>query len=401
MGLIRSESMECLHNVNHSCLPHSRLSRHRFFLGLLIVALTPFATGCVSSPDQPSAHKKPTTELQRLATQHRVCGVAVASVKQRQLHSVETASGCDAAHAVRSDSVFQAASLSKPVFAYAVLKLVEQGKLTLDTPIVQYLPQGYQHAYSPWKTGPSSESDWVTDPRLGAVTVRMALNHTAGLPNWASGPLHFKGTPGERWMYSGEGYVLLQRAVEAVTGLPLDEFMREQVFVPLRMEQSSYSWNPQIAQHLLPGSKANGTTRTTFLLKQPVSAFTLHTTAEDYGLFLAALLRDAPMVEAITTSPVGVDPTLDLSWGLGWGIERTPDDVRLWHWGNNPGYRAFVVASVRAGDGMVMLTNSEGGLQLAEPLAKAVLPGTHQVFRSAILGGGFMDFVCEALRLCL
>ena len=68
--------------------------------------------------------------------------------------------------------------------------------------------------------------------------------------------------------------------------------------------------------------------------------------------------------------------------------------------GNNTGYRAFVIVSVRTGDGLVMLTNGEGGLKLAEPLTGGVLPGAHELFQSPMLGGGITDFLCETLRLC-
>ncbi|MGC5271584.1 serine hydrolase, partial [Salmonella enterica] len=79
------------------------------------------------------------------------------------------------------DSIFEAASLSKPVFAYAVLKLVQTGKMDLDAPVLQYLPEGYLHQAQPYRE--TSKTERVTDPRLQDITVRMALNHTSGLPN--------------------------------------------------------------------------------------------------------------------------------------------------------------------------------------------------------------------------
>lgn len=327
-----------------------------------------------------------------------MCGVALAVIKNRKLDSTAAASACPPAATPHPGSVFQAASLSKPVFAYAVLKLVEQGKLALDAPVVNYLPHGYRHQYHPLKAEPS---ELVSDPRLHAVTVRMALNHTSGLPNWASGPLHFDTSPGAAWNYSGEGYVLLQRAVEAVTGQPLDQFMRAQVLDPLAMRDSDYVWNAGIAQRLLPGTKANGKPRAAMHLASPVAAFSLFTTAADYAAFLVKVLGDEAMVKQLSASPVTVDRRLGLAWGLGWGIERDRDDSYIWHWGNNTGYRAFVMASVRTGDGFVMLTNSENGLALAEPLAHLILPAEHKLFQSPILGGDTITFVCNTFRVCL
>jgi CubicO group peptidase (beta-lactamase class C family) len=82
----------------------------------------------------------------------------------------------------------------------------------------------------------------------------MLLQHTAGLPHWASGPLRFEGTSGKCWACSGGGPMLLQRAVEAVMRRPLDAAMQEQVFNPLGMAHCSYSWTQQMGQHLLPGT---------------------------------------------------------------------------------------------------------------------------------------------------
>lgn len=299
--------------------------------------------------------------------------------------------------ALTSDSVFQAASLSKPVFAYAVLKLVAQGKMELDAPVVKYLPQGYRHQFSPLKAEPS---ELVTDPRLDAITVRMVLNHTSGLPNWASGPLKFDSAPGTRWSYSGEGYVLLQRAVEAITGQPLDQFMTSAVFKPLAMNDSGYVWNERIARILLPGTKANGAPRATMHLNSPNAAFSLHTTASDYGKFLARVLNDDEVMKQLTASPVTVEPVLGLGWGLGWGIERVQEDRYIWQWGNNTGYRAFVIASARTGDGFVMLTNSENGLKLAEPLTQIILPNEHRLFQFSMLDDGIVNSLCNTLRLC-
>ncbi|NHZ35946.1 beta-lactamase family protein [Massilia sp. CCM 8692] len=365
-------------------------------LPVLLIALC--LSGCASShrPDLASLNMRDT--LQVLAEQHHVCGVAVAVIRQRQLASIDSASGCTPAPKVDANSVFQAASLSKPVFAYAVLKLAAQGKLELDAPLMRYLPQGYRHQFDPLKAQPS---ELVTDPRLAAITVRMVLNHTSGLPNWASGPLRFEAAPGTAWHYSGEGYVLLQRAVEAVSGQRLDQFMRAQVFTPLGMTHSDYAWSERIAPNLMPGSKANGAPRAGLALNEPNAAFSLHTSAADYGKFLVALLGDDEILAQLSASPVPVDAGLGLDWGLQWGIERDRDASYIWHWGNNTGYRAFVMASVRTGDGFVMLTNSENGLELAQPLAQKIVPGEHKLFQSPILGTDMLNVLCNTLHICL
>ncbi|HEY0586201.1 MAG TPA: serine hydrolase domain-containing protein [Pseudoduganella sp.] len=357
---------------------------------LLAIALS--CTGCVSLRAD-EAELLP-DRLQRLAGRYGICDAAIAVVRKRELQSVDAVHNCAAPAA---DSVFEAASLSKPVFAYAVLKLVQQGRMDLDAPVLDYLPQGYRHRHFPHLA--ESPIDQVTDSRLRGVTVRMALNHTSGLPNWSGGPLAFEGQPGT-WQYSGEGYVLLQRAVEAVAGENLDAFMQRTVFAPLKMSHSAYTRQAWLEPALVPATGYYGNTLAPVPFREPVAAFSLYTSASDYGRFLAALLRDERTLQQIVESPVPASAKLDLDWGLGWGLERNRGDVFLWHWGNNAGYRAFVMASPRTGDGYVMFTNSDKGQVLAEPLGAAVLPGPHQVYRYHLLRDGLANLLCETLDIC-
>jgi len=348
-----------------------------------------------ASSQQTALHER----LTLLASRHGICNADLAVVRNRELQSVDAAYGCADYASATQESVFEAASLSKPVFAYAVLKLVQQGKLDLDAPVLSYLPRGYAHRHFAHLA--DSPVDQVSDPALSAVTVRMALNHTSGLPNWSNGPLVFDGKPGAQWQYSGEGYVLLQRAVEAVTGENFDEFMQRTVFGPLGMTRSAYTREAKLEKHIVPGRDGRGGVLTPLPFREPVAAFTLYTSARDYGRFLAALLKDERSLQQIVASPVPVSAKLDLSWGLGWGLERNRGEVFLWHWGNNPGYRAFVMASPRTGDGFVMFTNSETGLALAQPIGEEVLAGPHQVFRYHLLRDGLANLLCETLDVCL
>ncbi len=363
---------------------------------LLTVAVA--LSGCAASTGAGPSSRSVRDTMQALAATHHVCAAAVAVIKGRKLVSLDSVSGCRPAPPVTTDSVFQAASLSKPVFAYTVQMLAAQGKLELDTPVVKYLPNGYRHRANPVHAHPSA---LVTDPRLADITARMVLNHTSGLPGWTSGPLRTDSAPGTTWQYSGEGYVMLQRAVEQVTAQPLDRVVDALVFRPQGMERSGYVLDKRWSDALLPGTKANGRPRKTLASKEPIAASSLYTTAADYAKFLVAVLNDDAALAQITMAPVSVDASLGLAWGLGWGIEQTPLDTYIWHWGNNPGYRAFVIASVRTGDGLVMFTNGENGLKLAEPVTQKILPDDHKLFRSPILGTDVFSALCNTVRLCL
>jgi CubicO group peptidase (beta-lactamase class C family) len=314
--------------------------------------------------------------LEQLAIRHRVCSVAVAVIKNNRLQSIDTASGCQAALVPAPDTVFEVASLSKPVFAYAVLKLVEQGKLALDMPIAKYLPAAYAQQ-PPFRAAPNSEP---VDARLDTITVRMALNHTSGLPNLDQRNPTLQIKPGERWQYSGWGYLMLQKAVEAVTQQPLQTVMASTVFEPLGMTQSSYVFEPRFASNFAASRRVDTELIDRPRLGKAASAYSLHTSVEDYSRFVLAVLNDAALLKKITENTVNVDAQLNLTWGLGWGVEQHPNGTVLWHWGNNPGYRAFVIASTQSGDALIMLTNSDNGLALAEPLTKRALLGVYKTF---------------------
>ena len=97
------------------------------------------------------------------------------------------------------------------------------------------------------------------------------------------------------------------------------------------------------------------------------------------------LVRDESALRLTTAAPVSASARPRLDWGLGWGIEHLPSGPCIWQWGNNTGYRAFAMASVRSGDGFVLFTNSERGLLLAEPLANLVIPSEHPSFQFRML----------------
>ena len=131
---------------------------------------------------------------------------------------------------VTNTTIFEAASLTKATVAYAVLKLVDQGKLDLDVPLNKYLGNNY---------------DVGDDPRLDKITARRVLSHTSGFPNWRSRgaeklPINFE--PGEKFSYSGEGFVYLSKAVEKITGQAFGDFLQKMVLDPLDMRNSAYGW---------------------------------------------------------------------------------------------------------------------------------------------------------------
>jgi CubicO group peptidase (beta-lactamase class C family) len=284
---------------------------------------------------------------------------------------------------VTEETIFEAASLSKPVFAYGVLKLVDQGKLDLDAPLTKYLPAPYIEG----------------DARLDKITARYVLSHRTGFPNWRGDgnalTIHF--TPGKRFSYSGEGFVYLQKAVEKVTGKALNDYMTEAVFLPLGMKSSSYVWHEDYDARTATGHDVDGQVGAKFKPEKANAAASLHTTAADYALFVDAILKGAGLqpktIHDMERPQIAVDPdctnctdrapkelSKNLFWGLGWGIQETDEGESLWHWGDNGAFKCYVLAYPKRKIGMVLFTNSENGMGIVRALEAEAIGGEQPAF---------------------
>ncbi len=138
--------------------------------------------------------------------------------------------------------------MSKPFFAYLYLKLVEQGEFDLNRPLVEYLGEDYL----------------VDDPRHRRITAKMVLTHTSGLPNWRRGgwrsdsPLSLGFDPGTKFRYSGEGFLMLQRAVESELDSDLNTLSQEHLIKPLGLENSGFAWQDRFVVRASCGHDRNG-----------------------------------------------------------------------------------------------------------------------------------------------
>ena len=282
---------------------------------------------------------------------------------------------------VTGETIFQAASLSKQVAAYAAFALRDAGQLDFDRTLVSYV-------------------DDLPNPRARKVTVRQVLSHSSGFPNWRSSPgapLVPEFEPGSAFQYSGEGFFYLQRILEQVSGLGYAELIDRLVFRPLSMPSSSMIWKPEFAdRYALPHgrrgeprpnwdarpkrlygiAKQKGQNITAWRYADyeaaareagftpvpdnliPNAAASMITTGPDYARFLKAALRNPE----IRREQIRFRPTL--GWALGWGIERAAGREYLWQWGDNPGYKNFVVAQPESGDAVFVFTNGDSGAHI-------------------------------------
>jgi CubicO group peptidase (beta-lactamase class C family) len=305
---------------------------------------------------------------------------------------------------VTATTRFQAASLSKPVTAWGVLRLVESGRIGLDEPIVGHLRR--------WRP-PASPFD------ADGLTVRRLLSHTAGLsvhgyvgqradrplPSIVASlsgktgdgfPVELLEAPGQRWLYSGGGYSLAQLLVEQLTGRPFTDYMQAEVLEPLGMTASSFHWS-RTAATARPHD-AHGRQIGDFAFAEQAAAG-LVTTAPDLARFLAAALagpRGEPPGRGVL-SPAGVQvaltaaPATDGRWGLGYGLGLTPGgDLLAYHEGANRGWRAGLALLPDRRAGIALLANGDAGSApidavVQQWLALASLNRVHTRLRNALL----------------
>ena len=255
---------------------------------------------------------------------------------------------------VTSTTIFEAASLSKPVFSALVFRLVEKRVIILDKPLTQYLP-----------------FETISDPRVKEVTARHVLTHTTGLPNWINKTdnVKLKFAPGTKFSYSGEGYLYLQRVVEHLTQKTIDELMTENIFNLYNMSNSSFSFNDTLGNYAKPHDKKGNTLEKKLTGKFTSAASSLHTTIEDYSKFILRYITDT----SIFQTSIQVDKKKNISWGAGCGYEVQNSDTLIWHWGNNWNtFRSVFVYSLKEQKGYVLLTNSENGHSILQVLNKLV-----------------------------
>ena len=326
----------------------------------------------------------------RLMQAARVTGVGIAIFNDGKIAYLKAYGVRDKERALplTPDSVMIAASLSKSIFSYMVMQLVEEKILDLDKPVYQYFPK-------PLPEYPAY-ADLAGDARYKQITLRMLLSHTRGFPNWraiTAGKLEIHFAPGSRFAYSGEGIALAQFLVETVTKEPLNQLMHERVFDPLGMRRTNMVWEARFDDDFANGYDEAGNSLGPQKRQHANAAGGMLTTLRDYALFLQALAqgeglsqktRDLMLSPQVAILSKHEFPSLDtqttdeneairLSYGLGWGLYWTPYGKVFFKEGHDEGWRHYAVFFDQVGTGMLIMTNSSNGEGIYEDLLETLL----------------------------
>ncbi|MEK6258374.1 MAG: serine hydrolase [Planctomycetota bacterium] len=341
---------------------------------------------------------------------YKTPGVSIAVINNGEIEWAHGYGSCEigTTNLVTTDTVFQAASISKPVAAMVALRLVEEGKLDLDEDVNRKLVS--------WKL---PENEFTKDKK---VTLRLLLSHRGGLTDhagfqhavpsqplptlreilesgkWTPAPIRVGLEPGSRFQYSGGGFCLMEQLLEDVSGKPFPVLARELVLGPLHMTNSSFEQplSAERAQSAASGHRTNGKRLPqNWNLYPATSAAGLWTTPTDLARFAIEIQKSRTgrstkvlsqrMTAEILTPQGGQDDRdskaialmegfsekLALSRGLGVGLIGQPA-IRFFHTGSNPGYQCELQAFMENGRGAVIMTSADQGWRLGREILWAI-----------------------------
>lgn len=379
--------------------------------------------GC---PTMRSAGPRPSEDiaqfLEAKISEHKLPGAGLAYVESARLawEAGFGATNIATQAKVTPHTLFQAASLTKPLFAYVVHQAIDLGELSLDDRLVDYV----------------RPADLSPNPWNDEVTVRDALQHTTGLPNWRDHgdwikPLDPSYQPGTDSSYSGEAFHWLQQVMERITGKGVDALMRDRLFEPGRLDDMQMHWSADRDAREVYSHELNETGDlvvrdlqyireigwrfhevserwgkplnqwTTWDHAKAVSEMRPHThkrlsgnpswvwsvagrsiidsasslrcTPGDYARFVCLMMpgrpREAWQVEEKTRqlmlAPQYERPTVQngvLPRGLGWGLEKRSEGIVFYHWGKNGrSHHALALGDVAKRRGIVVMTHGTNG----------------------------------------
>lgn len=318
-----------------------------------------------------------------------VPGVSIVFIDQGRIAWTGTFGAADAktSRQVTLGTRFQAASISKPIAATGALLMAEQGRLALDRPVNEQI--------SSWRLPDSAFP-------AGAVTVRHLLTHTAGLtvhgfPGYAAdaplpstvqilegakpantAPVVVAVAAGTKWQYSGGGFTLLQLLMSDVAGEPFPDLMQRLLLRPLGMEHSSFDQplgeedHRQAAfGHRSDGSPIEGG----YVVHPELAAAGLWTTPTDLARWIMGITsafageKNGPLSSASATAML--TPGIG-QWGLGMRVDGEGEWLSFSHGGSNQGFRTFLLAFPRKGQGLVIMTNGDNGESVMQPVRQAI-----------------------------
>lgn len=274
---------------------------------------------------------------------------------------------------VIDNTLFEAASVTKPVFAFAVERLAERGVINLDKPLYEYLPY----------------PDIAYDDRYKLMTARHVLTHRTGFPNWRymnpDNKLDLKFTPGTAYNYSGEGFEYLKMVVEKITGKKVEQVLQEEVIQPIGLYHTFFSRNDSL-RRMVANGHFDGLPNYDELPESPGMAYSMHTEAKIFTKFMVNLMEQkglsAAMYDTILSKhseypldPGEEKPKYPTYMGMSLEIRETPFGKSFGHGGNNGDFKCGFRVYKDLKMGYVIFTNSNTSDALLQAVGQFLVEG--------------------------
>ncbi|MDX1543996.1 MAG: serine hydrolase domain-containing protein [Christiangramia sp.] len=329
------------------------------YLRSLATVFTIFLT--LSTYAQPGVEPGKTNEtssLEQKLKEYKVPALALAVIKNWKISDVEVYGELYKGKKTKLNSVFNVASLTKPVVTMLTLKLVENGDWKLDEPL-------YNHYTDP---------DVKDDPWSKILTSRHVLSHQSGFPNWRNaiedGILKFNYIPGQGYGYSGEAFEYLKNALESRFEMPIEKLADSLIFQPNQMAATKFYWDDSITEeNFAKWHDANGeNTYPTYKNKKASAADDLLTTIADYARFAEYVLDQTTSTDGIYKEMLVRQNGKENSTAMGLGWEILPDlkdgQDAILHTGGDYGVNTIIILLPETGEGLVIFTNGDNGKNL-------------------------------------
>jgi CubicO group peptidase (beta-lactamase class C family) len=299
---------------------------------------------------------------------YKIPGVSLALIKDKQVvyHKTYGYKNATTKEPLGDETLFEAASITKPVFGFVVLRLAEKEIIDLDKPLYQYLPF----------------DELEVTPEYKLMTARHVLIHRSGLPNWGVPLIN---TPGTEYGYSGEGFEYLKRVVEEITDKPVEQLLHEELINPLGLYHMEFKDSEALRKVAAIGHQGDHPTYWT-IPKEPGMAHSMHTEAKAFSKFAIALLNQQGLEVETYAEMCQIHTESDSEWwdsqdypegaGLGVHVRKSPYGNVIGHGGNNGDFKCLFEVYQDLGMGYVVFTNSSMGDQLAADLSKFLVEGS-------------------------
>lgn len=316
-----------------------------------------------------------TNYLQKQIEDQNIPGLSIAIINNSEIayHDVFGVTNAETQEPVDQKTIFEAASLSKPVFAYFAMKMVEKGLLNLDEPLYQYFPH------------PAIDSSYTDEYKK--ITARMVLSHSTGFPNWSHGEkIKLQFEPGTGFSYSGEAYQYLAAIIGQLNGVgwkdDLNQVFLKAVAEPIGLEHTSFTWNNYFEQHKAFGHQDGKTTDNESQGKSFGAGYSLHSEASEYARFLIEIMESKhlskDLQQQMLTEANHFDQSNELyqnlgqtGWTLGFAQKPSENGMMYLHTGNNHDFQAYCMIIPEKKYGIVLFINTdkmEGLLESLTPI---------------------------------